>query len=126
VAHPVLITEAPLNPGQCRAAMAELLFEAYGVPAVQFAVDAACAYHYNRAAGRWGAEVMLRKNRTGHNCALVQAHQPHLPWALAGVPVRMLLNRGPFAVVGSACGWTCSKANNGKYKHAALPSASCA
>lgn len=32
VDHPVILTEAPCNPTQCRARTAELMFEAYGVP----------------------------------------------------------------------------------------------
>lgn len=45
--NPVVITECCLNPAHSRATMAELLFEAYGVPAVQFAPDAICAYAFN-------------------------------------------------------------------------------
>lgn len=49
--HPVLITECVCNPVHSRSKMAELLFEAYGVPSVAFGVDAAFSYKYNQQYG---------------------------------------------------------------------------
>ncbi|RKP02162.1 hypothetical protein CXG81DRAFT_11117 [Caulochytrium protostelioides] len=46
VDHPILVTEPLGNPVLSRKAVTELLFEAYGVPAVAYACDALLAYHY--------------------------------------------------------------------------------
>ncbi|XP_036265340.1 beta-actin-like protein 2 [Pipistrellus kuhlii] len=47
--HPVLLTEAPLNPRAHRERMAQIMFEAFGAPAVYVAVQAALSLY---AAGR--------------------------------------------------------------------------
>ncbi|GMH33446.1 hypothetical protein BSKO_01280 [Bryopsis sp. KO-2023] len=59
VVHPVIMTEPCLNPSYSRAQMAELLFEAYEVPAVHFAADSPCAYAFNRKIGRCGPTGLL-------------------------------------------------------------------
>jgi actin-related protein len=53
VDHPVLLTHPPLGPPSNKAALAELLFEAYGVPSVQFAAPGPCAFLHNSRQGRW-------------------------------------------------------------------------
>ncbi|KAL1139299.1 hypothetical protein AAG570_006285 [Ranatra chinensis] len=45
VNHPIIMTEAFLNPNYCRMLMSELLFECYGVPGVMFGVDSLLSYH---------------------------------------------------------------------------------
>jgi actin-related protein 5 len=52
------MTECLLNPLYARQKMAELLFEAYGVPSVAFGTDAMFSHLYNRTAG--GADKMVR------------------------------------------------------------------
>lgn len=50
VAHPLLMTEAPLPPSGARSQLAQLVFEAYGVPALSYvaAAPAAFFHHYNQ------------------------------------------------------------------------------
>lgn len=45
VNHPVMLSEAFLNPNFSRQSMSELLFECYGVPGVCYGVDALCSYY---------------------------------------------------------------------------------
>ncbi|XP_068991223.1 actin-related protein 5 isoform X1 [Neodiprion pinetum] len=47
VEHPIVLTEAFLNPNYSRNLMAELLFECYGVPAISYGVDCLFSYHHN-------------------------------------------------------------------------------
>ncbi|KAL3684199.1 hypothetical protein R1sor_002221 [Riccia sorocarpa] len=49
--HPVLMTECPCNPSYCRGKMAELLFEAYDIPAVAFGIDGVFSYLNNKNQG---------------------------------------------------------------------------
>ncbi|CAG9768845.1 unnamed protein product [Ceutorhynchus assimilis] len=46
VPHPILCTEAVLNPNSSRQLMSELLFECYNVPSLCYAVDALLSHHY--------------------------------------------------------------------------------
>eukprot|EP00878_Enallax_costatus_P024486 GHUV01026132.1.p1 GENE.GHUV01026132.1~~GHUV01026132.1.p1 ORF type:complete len:397 (+),score=122.17 GHUV01026132.1:124-1191(+) len=50
VSHPLLLTEAPLPPSGARSQLAQLVFEAYGVPALSFVAAASAAFfrHYNQ------------------------------------------------------------------------------
>lgn len=57
VASPVIITEQFCVPKLPRRTLCELLFEAYGVPAVGFGVDALFAYHENSLADQAGVVV---------------------------------------------------------------------
>ena len=51
--HPVLITEAPLNPHKNRERMMQLLFETFQVPAMYVAVQAVLAlYSTGRTTGK--------------------------------------------------------------------------
>ncbi|XP_012263485.1 actin-related protein 5 [Athalia rosae] len=47
VNHPIVLTEAFLNPNYSRNLMAELLFECYSVPAISYGVDCLFSYHHN-------------------------------------------------------------------------------
>ncbi|XP_034230197.1 actin-related protein 5 [Thrips palmi] len=58
VDHPIMLTEAFLNPNYCRHAMSELLFECYGVPGVAYGVDALFSYHCSN-------EENLKKSQSG-------------------------------------------------------------
>ncbi|KAK1860706.1 hypothetical protein I4F81_003294 [Pyropia yezoensis] len=53
--HRVLMTEAPAVPNAIRGALAEVLFEAYGAPAVTYAVDGLLSYLYNCNTHRGGS-----------------------------------------------------------------------
>ncbi|CAG9861662.1 unnamed protein product [Phyllotreta striolata] len=48
VNHPLVLTEALLNPNTSRQLMSELLFECYGVPGVAYGVDALFSHHFAR------------------------------------------------------------------------------
>jgi len=48
VDHPIIFTEPPCNPNFARGRLSEMVFEAYGAPAVSYGIDALFAYHYNR------------------------------------------------------------------------------
>ncbi|GLH02555.1 Actin-related protein 5 [Gryllus bimaculatus] len=47
VNHPMVVTEAFLNPNYSRHLMSELLFECYGVPSVCYGVDALFSFQHN-------------------------------------------------------------------------------
>nr|XP_018898626.1 PREDICTED: actin-related protein 5 [Bemisia tabaci] len=57
VNHPILLTEAFLNPNYCRQFMSELLFECYQVPAVCYGVDCLFSYQKNNPAAQYGLVV---------------------------------------------------------------------
>ncbi|KAJ8894423.1 hypothetical protein PR048_007076 [Dryococelus australis] len=57
VNHPVLITEAFLNPNYSRQLMSELLFECYGVPSLAYGVDGLFSFHFNVPDGETGLIV---------------------------------------------------------------------
>lgn len=47
VNHPIVITEAIVNPNYCRQLMSELLFECYNVPSLFYGVDSLFSFNYN-------------------------------------------------------------------------------
>ncbi|GJQ83179.1 Arp5 [Trypoxylus dichotomus] len=47
VQHPIVITEAFLNPNSSRQLMSELLFECYTVPGVSYGIDSLYSYNYS-------------------------------------------------------------------------------
>ncbi|KAH0564365.1 actin-related protein 5 [Cotesia glomerata] len=47
VNHPIVLTEAYLNPNYSRNLMAELLFECYSVPSIAYGVDCLFSYQHN-------------------------------------------------------------------------------
>ncbi|XP_012282152.1 actin-related protein 5 [Orussus abietinus] len=47
VNHPIILTEAFLNPNYSRNLMAELLFECYEIPSIAYGVDCLFSYHHN-------------------------------------------------------------------------------
>ncbi|KAK9819833.1 hypothetical protein WJX72_002908 [[Myrmecia] bisecta] len=57
--HPVIITECCLNPALARAQLLEMLFEAYGVPAIHTGIDAGFAHAYNRKLGHCAENGMV-------------------------------------------------------------------
>ena len=56
---PLLLTETLFNPVAARQVAAELLFETFGVPRLQFAVADLCSYMYNRWVGEAPADALL-------------------------------------------------------------------
>lgn len=58
--HPLLLTEPPLVPSGARSQLAQLLFEAYGVPALSFvaAAPAAFYHHYSQVQRGWQPAVL--------------------------------------------------------------------
>ncbi|KAJ8923958.1 hypothetical protein NQ315_006734 [Exocentrus adspersus] len=49
VNHPIVLTEAFLNPNTSRQLMSELLFECYAVPGITYGVDSLFSYHFSQA-----------------------------------------------------------------------------
>ncbi|XP_021941474.1 actin-related protein 5 isoform X2 [Zootermopsis nevadensis] len=47
ISHPIVMTEAFLNPNYSRHLMSELLFECYGVPSVCYGIDGLFSFRYN-------------------------------------------------------------------------------
>ncbi|XP_046989142.1 actin-related protein 5 isoform X1 [Schistocerca americana] len=64
VDHPIVMTEAFLNPNYSRQLMSELLFECYGVPSVCYGVDALFALSRN---GETAADATVLVVNCGHN-----------------------------------------------------------
>ncbi|XP_049775222.1 actin-related protein 5 isoform X3 [Schistocerca cancellata] len=64
VDHPIVMTEAFLNPNYSRQLMSELLFECYGVPSVCYGVDALFALSRN---GEATADATVLVVNCGHN-----------------------------------------------------------
>ncbi|CAH1406402.1 unnamed protein product [Nezara viridula] len=54
VNHPIIITEAFMNPNYSRSCMSELLFECYGVPSICYAVDSVLSYRNESKNGNTG------------------------------------------------------------------------
>ncbi|XP_015599321.1 actin-related protein 5 [Cephus cinctus] len=50
VDHPIILTEAFLNPNYSRNLMAELLFECYNIPSIAYGVDCLFSYQHNNCA----------------------------------------------------------------------------
>nr|CAD7261785.1 unnamed protein product [Timema shepardi] len=64
VNHPVIITEAFLNPNYSRHLMSELLFECYKIPSVCYGVDSLFSFHHNNPEGSSGLVVDLGYHAT--------------------------------------------------------------
>lgn len=67
--HPVLLTEAPLNPRQNRARAAEILFETFNVPAVYFSIQAVLSLY---ASGKTTGLVLDCGDGVTHAVPIVQ------------------------------------------------------
>lgn len=64
---PLLMTEAVANPPYCRRECSELLFEAYQVPRVAYALDGPLAWHANVPAGSGDALIIT----IGHHSTVI-------------------------------------------------------
>nr|CAD7447807.1 unnamed protein product [Timema bartmani] len=64
VNHPVIITEAFLNPNYSRHLMSELLFECYKIPSLCYGVDSLFSFHHNNPEGSSGLVVDLGYHAT--------------------------------------------------------------
>ncbi|RZC37910.1 actin-related protein 5 [Asbolus verrucosus] len=68
VPHPIILTEAILNPNSSRQLMSELLFECYSVPGIAYGIDCLYAYHFNEAKPQENALIV---NVGYHTCNIV-------------------------------------------------------
>ncbi|CAL4084260.1 unnamed protein product, partial [Meganyctiphanes norvegica] len=57
--HPIVLTEAFLNPNYSRQLMSELLFECYGVPSISYCVDGLLSFHYNNLTQKDGLVINM-------------------------------------------------------------------
>ncbi|KYB26627.1 actin-related protein 5 [Tribolium castaneum] len=68
VPHPIVLTEAVLNPNSSRQLMSELLFECYSVPGVSYGIDCLYSYHFNEVKPQENALII---NLGYHTCHVV-------------------------------------------------------
>jgi hypothetical protein len=64
--HPVLLTEAPLNPRRNRDEAARIFFEAFNVPALYFSVQAVLSLYVHECA----THAERERERDGHTAFL--------------------------------------------------------
>jgi actin-related protein len=69
--HPVLLTEPPLNPRGNREKMTQIMFETFGVPAIQIATSARLALH---ASGRITGIVIESGDSVTHTVPFYKGH----------------------------------------------------
>jgi actin len=69
--HPVLLTEPPLNPRGNREKMTQIMFETFGVPAIQIATSARLALH---ASGRSTGIVIESGDSVTHTVPFYKGH----------------------------------------------------
>ena len=73
--HPVLLTEAPMNPRQNRERMAELMFEEFNIPALYIAIQAVLALY---ASGRTTGCVLDSGDGVSHVVPVYEGYSlPH-------------------------------------------------
>ena len=78
VPHPVLWTEPLCQPNYCRARVSELLFEAYGVPAVSYCIDSLLALrHWAHGRQQQAAEALVVSH--GYESTTLVPVVGHLP-----------------------------------------------
>ncbi|XP_041951224.1 uncharacterized protein LOC121711587 isoform X4 [Alosa sapidissima] len=91
--HPVMLTEAPLNPKENRQRMVELMFEAFGVPLSYVAMQAVLALY---AAGRTTGVVLDSGDGVSHSVPVFEGYcLPHAVqrFTLAGMDVTLHLKK---------------------------------
>nr|CAH7747894.1 unnamed protein product [Callosobruchus chinensis] len=66
VNHPIVLTEAFLNPNTSRQLMTELLFECYDVPGITYGVDTLFAYHHRIEKPKSDALILSLGYQTCH------------------------------------------------------------
>ncbi|KAJ3649385.1 hypothetical protein Zmor_021132 [Zophobas morio] len=68
IPHPIVLTEALLNPNSSRQLMSELLFECYSVPGISYGIDCLFSYHFNEVKPQKNALIV---NVSYHTCHVV-------------------------------------------------------